>query len=128
MKKQEVEKYKEKLLKIKNILQGDIKQFEKNSLEKTQKEAAGDLSSYTLHMADMASDSYERDLVFDIVSNEQEVAYRVDEALRRIDDNSFGKCLNCGKKISKARLNVVPYASLCVPCKQKEEKNKKEKT
>ncbi len=122
MDKQELKKYREKLLKIKEIIQGDIRQLEKDSFSKTQKEASGDLSSHTLHMADMASDSYERDFAFDLVSNEQELMYKISEALRRIDEDKFGKCLACGKKISKARLNVVPYAGLCVPCKQKQEK------
>lgn len=127
MKKEELKKYREKLLKIKNIIQSDIKQMENDSFSKSQKEAAGDLSSHTLHMADMASDSYERDFAFDLVSNKQELMYEISEALRRIDEDKFGKCLACGKKISKARLNVVPYAGLCVPCQQKQEKKEGEK-
>ena len=122
MNKQELKKYREKLLKIRDIVQGDIKQIEKDAFSKTQKEASGDLSSHTLHMADMASDSYERDFAFDLVSNEQELMYKIGEALRRIEEGAFGKCLGCGKKISKARLNIVPYAALCVPCQQKQEK------
>lgn len=122
MKKEELKKYREKLLKIKDVIQGDIKQIEKDSFSKSQKEAAGDLSNHTLHMADMASDSYERDFAFDLVSNEQELMYKISKALRRIDEDKFGKCLTCGKKISKARLNIVPYAGLCVPCQQKQEK------
>jgi RNA polymerase-binding protein DksA len=127
MNKQDLKKYKERLLNIKNTIQGNIKQIGKESFGKSQKEACGDLSSYTLHMADMASDSYERDFAFDLVSNEQELIYKIDEALGRIDDGTFGKCLTCGKKISKARLNVVPYAALCVPCQQKEEKERQKR-
>ena len=127
MNKQDLKKYKEKLLSIKNIIQGNIKQLGKDSFGKSQKEASGDLSSYTLHMADMASDSYERDFAFDLVSNEQELIYLIDEALRRIDEGDYGKCQSCGKKISKARLNIVPYAALCVPCQEKLEKKKQEK-
>jgi len=127
MDKQELKKYKEKLLKIKDMVQGDIKQLEQDSFSKTQKEAAGDLSSHTLHMADMASDSYERDFAFDLVSNEQELMYKISEALKRIDEDKFGKCLDCGKKISKARLNSIPYAGLCVSCQQKQEKKEGKK-
>ena len=127
MDKQELKKYKEKLLKIKDMVQGDIKQLEQDSFSKTQKEAAGDLSSHTLHMADMASDSYERDFAFDLVSNEQELMYKISQALKRIDEDKFGKCLDCGKKISKARLNSIPYAGLCVLCQQKQEKKEGKK-
>lgn len=125
MNKQELKIYKEKLLNIKNTVQGNIQQLGRDTLKKTQKEASGDLSSYTLHMADMASDSYERDFAFDLVNNEQELIYKIDESLRRMDEGEYGKCQVCGKKISKARLNIVPYATLCVPCQQKEEKVKK---
>ncbi|MFH1857182.1 MAG: TraR/DksA family transcriptional regulator [Candidatus Omnitrophota bacterium] len=124
MNKEELKKYREKLVTIKNTVQGNIKHIGKDSFGTSQKEASGDLSSYTLHMADMASDSYERDLAFDLVANEQELIYKIEESLMRIDEGTFGKCQSCGKKISKARLNIVPYAAFCVPCKQKEEKNK----
>lgn len=125
MNKEELKKYREKLLNIKNTIQGNIQQLGMDAFKKTQKEASGDLSSYTLHMADMASDSYERDFTFDLVNNEQELIYKIDESLRRIDEGVYGSCQVCGKKISKARLNIVPYATLCVPCQQKEEKVKK---
>jgi len=122
MKKEEIKRYEEKLLKARDVIQGDVKQIEKDSFSKTQKEASGDLSGHTLHMADVASDSYERDFAFDLVSNEQELLQKIGDALRRIEEGNFGKCLDCGKKISKARLNAVPYAALCVPCQQVQEK------
>ena len=46
-------------------------------------------------------------------------------ALEKIDNNTFGLCELCEKKISKVRLKAVPYAELCVPCQEKQEKKKK---
>lgn len=93
---------------------------------KSPREASGDLSAYTVHMADMAADTYERELSMDIVSNEQEVLYQIDDALKRLDEGTFGVCQQCNKPITMSRLKAVPYASLCIACqKTKEQKTKR---
>lgn len=93
---------------------------------KTPREASGDLSAYTVHMADMAADTYDRELSMNMVSAEQEVLYQIDDALKRIDDGNFGACQECHKPIAMSRLKAVPYASLCIECQRaKEQKSKK---
>ena len=90
------------------------------------REASGDLSAYTVHMADMAADTYERELSMNIASSEQEILYQIDDALKRLDDGSFGTCQQCSGPISMSRLKAVPYASLCINCQRaKEQKNKR---
>jgi len=123
MMKQELAKYKKLLIKVREGIAGDISHIAKESL-KSQKESSGDLSGYSFQMADMASDSYDRELSLNIAGGEQEVVYEIDEALKRIEDGKFGKCISCEKKISQKRLNAVPYAKYCIQCKSKEEKNK----
>ena len=93
---------------------------------KSQKEASGDLSGYSYHMADMASDSYDRELSLNIASEEQEIIYEIDEALKRIEEGKYGKCLSCNKRIPVKRLTAVPYAKYCIQCQSKEEKTTKE--
>ena len=124
MTKQEALKYKKLLLKLREDVTGEINTIAKDSL-KSQKESSGDLSGYSFHMADMASDSYDRELSLNIASEEQLVVYEIDEALKRIEDGKFGKCIECEKKVPLKRLNVIPYAKYCIQCKSKEEKNKK---
>ena len=90
------------------------------------RDASGDLSAYTVHMADMASDTYERELSMNIVSSEQELLYQIDDALKRLDDGSFGVCQTCNQPIAMSRLKAVPYASLCIECQRsKEQKHKR---
>ena len=90
------------------------------------REASGDLSAYTVHMADMAADTYERELSMNIVSSEQEILYQIDDALKRLDDGSFGVCQQCSQPVAMSRLKAVPYASLCINCQRsKEQKNKR---
>jgi len=123
MNKQELLKYKKLLIKVREGVAGDISHIAKENL-KSQKESSGDLSGYSLHMADMASDSYDRELSLNIAGEVQEIVYEIDDALKRMEEGSFGKCISCDKKIPQKRLNAVPYAKYCIQCKSKEEKNK----
>src|SRR3990167_3199952 len=123
MNKLELAKYKKLLIKVRETVSGDISHIAKENL-KSQKESSGDLSGYSFHMADMASDSYDRELSLNIAGEEQEIVYEIDEALKRIEEGKFGHCLSCVKKIPQKRLNAVPYAKYCIQCKSEEEKNK----
>jgi len=123
MTKLELAKYKKLLMKVRESINGDINHIAKDNL-KSQKESSGDLSGYSFHMADMASDSYDRELSLNIASEEQEVIYEIDDALKRMEEGKFGLCISCDKKIPQKRLNAVPYAKYCIQCKSKEEKEK----
>ncbi len=124
MTKKDAKFYKELLLKKKAELSRGIEHIAKDALKKSQRDAAGDLSGYSLHMADMATDNYDREFSLSLATNEQKLLHRIDEALEKIDEDTFGLCEVCNKKISKARLKIVPYAELCVPCQEKQEKKK----
>jgi len=104
---------------------GEIKSIAEET-SKSPREASGDLSAYTVHMADMAADAYEREVSMNIVSSEQEVLYQIDDALKRMDEGAYGVCQQCEKPITMSRLKAVPYASLCIQCQRvKEQKNKR---
>ena len=125
MDKKENKFFKELLMKKKADIARGIEHIANDNLKTSQRDATGDLSAYSLHMADMATDNYDREFALNLADNEQKILHRIDSALERIDENTFGLCELCGKKISKARLKVVPYAELCVPCQEKQEKKKK---
>src|SRR3990167_179116 len=120
MDKKDLKLFKELLLKKKADLAKGIEHVANDALKTSQREAAGDLSAYSLHMADMATDNYDREFSLSLADNEQKVLNRIEEALDKIKENTFGLCELCGKKISKVRLKVVPYAELCVPCQEKQ--------
>lgn len=122
MNKKDFKKYKELLISQKEKIVGNLKNLEGNNLNKSQKELSGDLSGYSTHMADAASDSYDREFALNIASKEGSILYDIDYALKRIDDKTYGICEICEKEISVARLNAVPYAKLCVKCQEKEER------
>lgn len=88
------------------------------------KEASGDLSSYSYHMADQGTDTMDREMAFALASKSGRLVYHIDEALRRIKEGTYGICEKCGKQISAARLEAVPHARLCINCKAAEEETK----
>ncbi|MDD5746532.1 MAG: TraR/DksA C4-type zinc finger protein [Candidatus Omnitrophica bacterium] len=122
MNKKESKDFKKKLLDLREKITDEMKHLGGDSLKKSQRDASGDLSAYTFHMADVASDSFDRELSWDRASVEQKVLFHIDDALKRIEDGIYGDCENCGKKINKERLKAIPYAKLCRQCKETLEK------
>ena len=121
MKVNEKEKFKKLLLKERERILKGLKSITDTNLNKTQRDASGDLSGYSFHMADMASDSYAREFSLDLASGEQELLYDIDDAIKRITEGTYGQCQTCNKKLSTPRLKAVPHARLCKRCKEKEE-------
>ena len=123
--KEQIKQFRQLLITERAKLADEIKSIA-HDVSTSPREASGDLSAYTVHMADMAADTYERELSMNIVSSEQELLYQIDDALKRLEDGSFGLCQQCNQPISMSRLKAVPYASLCINCQRsKEQKNKR---
>lgn len=122
MKKAELKQYRALLLKKKEEVLDEIKTITKDSLSKSPREASGDLSGYSFHMADVATDNYDREFSLNIASGENKILYLIDEALKRIDDGSYGNCLECEERIRVSRLKAIPWAELCIRCQGEEEK------
>jgi len=72
--------------------------------------AAEEAPNYSSHMADAATDAFDRDLALGMLSSEQNALYQIDQALDRIRNGSYGICELTGKPIEKARLEAVPWA------------------
>jgi len=121
MVKSELKKYKELLIKEREKVGGDLSHIAQDTLNKSQRDASGDLSGYAYHMADMASDDYERDFSLGRATEEQKMLYTIDEALKRIEDQTYGSCVQCSKQISKKRLQALPFTALCINCQKENE-------
>ena len=122
---------KDDLAKIKTLLEayrrkiaGGIDHIERDMLNKSQRDSSGDLSGYSFHMADQATDNFDTEFTFDLASNEQRFLNEIDDALKRIEDGSFGSCEQCQKTITIKRLKAVPYARHCIKCQEGMEKKK----
>ena len=93
-----------------DIVEGDVDDGELSS-------AAGDQ-----HLADHASEMVDREVDVSLEENAEQIVYEIDRAVARIDAGSYGRCERCGQEIPEERLEAVPYATLCVTCKQLEER------
>ena len=72
--------------------------------------------------ADMGATSFERDHELTVLNNEREKLAQIDRALARIEDGTYGICESCGNPIGKMRAMAFPRATLCLTCKQREER------
>jgi len=120
--KKELNEFKKLVLKRKEEVNDEIKHISDDTLKKSQKDASGDISGYTYHMADVATDNYDREFSLGLASNDRKSLYELNDALKRIDDGTFGICEDCKRLITKVRLKAVPQARLCVKCQEKREK------
>ena len=79
----------------------------------------GELSKYPQHLADEGTDTIEQEKDFLLASQEGRQLIEIEEALRTLykEPDRFGQCENCGREISMERLDIVPWARLCIDCK-----------
>ena len=75
-----------------------------------------ELSNAPFHLGDMGTEEYLYDMNTTLLANEQYIVSEAREALRRMDQGAYGKCEQCGRAISKARLEAIPYTRFCVTC------------
>lgn len=83
---------------------------------------AHEVSAHGLHQADAGSDAYDRDFALNLLSQEQDALFEIDEALKRILRGTYGTCEMSGKQIPKARLEARPFARFTVECQGEIEK------
>ena len=120
--KKDIVYFKKLILERKDEIVSEIKHISEDTLKKSQRDAAGDISGYTYHMADIATDTYDREFSMGIASNERKLIYDIDDALKKIEEGSYGICEDCKNLIAKTRLKAIPYARLCLKCQEKREK------
>jgi len=109
----------QKLLMLKDTLLDSMNGVARDSL---RSQTGGDASAFGMHQADAGSDAYDRDFALGLLSMEQDSLYEIDQALKRIDDGSYGVCEISGKQIMKARLEALPFTRYTVECQAEIEK------
>lgn len=119
--KDDFAQFKKLLLTLRGRLVGKVDSMQDEALKRSRQDASGDLSNVPIHMADVGTDNYERDLMIELIENGEEGLRNIDTALEKMDDGSYGVCEICSKKINKERLKAVPYAKLCIDCQREEE-------
>ncbi len=78
------------------------------------KESAQEMAGYSLHMADSGTDNFDRDFALSLLSSDQDAIYEIEEALKRIEKNTYGICELTGKPIPRTRLEAIPWPRFTV--------------
>jgi YteA family regulatory protein len=81
----------------------------------------GEVSAYDNHPADLGSETFERSKDFALRENARIILSNINRAYRKMDDGTYGTCENCKRDIPLERLEALPYAALCIECKEREE-------
>lgn len=121
--KADAAKYKKLLLDLRDHLIDGVNFLASDNLKRSGREASGELSGYSLHMADAGTDNFDREFALSLVSSEQDALYEIEEAMKRLEAGTYGVCAMCDKLIRKERLEAVPFTRMCVLCQSQEEKN-----
>jgi DnaK suppressor protein len=116
-KKADLQRYQLKLLEKRESLAGDLRSMEKQAFRQSGTESAPN------HMADYGSDTFEQDFTLGLIESDEKVVGQIDAALVRIEKGGFGICEACFEDIPKARLDVLPWAALCVTCQSQVERS-----
>jgi RNA polymerase-binding transcription factor DksA len=111
-------KQRQRLLELKDTLLDAMRGVARDNLH-----AGTDTSAFGMHQADAGSDAYDRDFALSMLSKEQGSLYEIDEALKRVEDGSYGVCDLCQKPIKHERLEALPFTRYTVDCQAGLEKN-----
>ena len=114
---------KEKLLQLRDAMVDSMAGVAQDTLR--ARAEGSEASAFGMHQADAGSDAYDRDFALSLLSQEQDALYEIDEALKRIDLGTYGKCEMSGKLILRARLEAIPFARFTVECQSQLEKQSK---
>jgi DnaK suppressor protein len=120
MKKTEMIAFKEKLHILRARLRGDVNAMAEVALRKSGIEGS-DSNAMPIHMAELGSDNFEQEFTLGLMEADEGTLGSIDAALERIQDGSYGKCIQCEGAISKARLNAIPYTPVCIKCAEMQE-------
>jgi len=115
-----LEYYKKQLESLKSRLEKQMESLSKRGSEPL-KDSIGELSGYDNHPADCGAEIFERAKDLGLKDNSKVLLMKVNHALDRISEGTYGICENCGKPISEERLKALPYTTLCIDCKKSAE-------
>jgi RNA polymerase-binding transcription factor DksA len=115
-----VRKQKQKLLQLRDAVVDSMAGVAQGTLR--SRAEGSEASAFGMHQADAGSDAYDRDFALSLLSQEQDALYEIDEALKRIEIGTYGKCEMSGKLIPHARLEAIPFARFTVECQSQLEK------
>lgn len=115
----ELEYFKQIILEKKKEILEQLESLRERMLDESGGGFVNENSPYSLHMAEQGTDAFEKEKNYLWAQRETKFLSYLDAALKRIEDGTYGYCIDCGKVIEKGRLEAVPHTQHCVSCKLK---------
>ncbi len=109
----ELDEFKTRLLEERAELETQLTTIEESSFATPQSDISGEVS-FDEDSADAGTATFERERDLSIENNVRDLMQKIDRALARMEEGTFGICVKCGKPIEKARLKALPYVELCI--------------
>ena len=119
--KKEIDDLKARLVAERKDLEAQYTELEESTFATNQSELTGEMG-FDEEYADAGTATFERERDLSLVNNLRDLMERIDKALAKIEDGTYGLCDRCGRPIEKLRLKALPYANLCLKDKQAEER------
>lgn len=116
---------KRNLIELRDHMLDQMHGVAQGNLRARSEEGAG--SAFGMHQADAGSDAYEKDFALSLLSQEQDALYEIEEALKRIENGTYGVCEMSAKHIPTERLEAIPFARYTVECQTRFETENKSK-
>jgi RNA polymerase-binding transcription factor DksA len=116
MNKNQLDGLRDKLLALKSRVRSDATTMVEQARIPSGGQGSSELSNAPFHLGDMGTEEYLYDLNATLLANEQYIVNEAREALRRMDDGTYGYCESCGQPVAKARLEAIPFTRHCVKC------------
>lgn len=120
--KKELNELRKSLLEEREQLERQAAEIDEGSFGSAQSDLTGELASFDEEYADAGTATFERERDLSLSNNIRDLIDKIDKALARMDEGTYGLCERCGRPIEKARIKALPYASLCIKDKQAEER------
>jgi RNA polymerase-binding protein DksA len=117
--KKDIDHFRQLLLQKRAEIVGDVTSME---VDARKQHSGGNLSNMPVHMADVGSDNYEQEFTLGLVESERKLIREIDAALLRIQNGTYGVCLERGVPIGKARLEAKPWAKYCIEVARERER------
>ncbi len=118
-------KQKKRLLALRDAMLDSMNGMAQDNLR--ARAEGNEASAFGMHQADAGSDAYDRDFALNLLSQEQDALYEIDEAIKRIELGTYGTCEMSGKPINHERLEAIPFTRFTVECQSQIERQNKAK-
>jgi RNA polymerase-binding protein DksA len=111
--KKDLDELRKRLLEERAELESQLTTIEETSFASSQSDMSGEVS-FDEENADAGTFTFERERDLSIENNVRDLMGKIDRALSRMDEGTYGVCSRCGKPIEKARVKALPYVDLCI--------------